>query len=80
MTDKAYPDFEPAWVEDPQNPGSWALHWLNEDGTPGELIGVDRECDVPGIHTPGASLKIQAMPLEKQTARAWHQIPAAPDA
>lgn len=67
---KSYPDNEPAWVESPAD-GSWRLHWLDADGKPAEEIGVLRECDVPGIHTPGAAQRIASMPLSKQLARVW---------
>lgn len=76
MTARSYPDFEPAWVEESDAPGVWALWWI-EDGKPVERIGVDREFDVPGIHTPSALAAIQAMPLEKQAGRMWTQIPAS---
>lgn len=78
MSSKTYPEFEPAWVEDLDSPGTWALRWLDETGKPAELIGVDRECDVPGMHTPGAALKILSMPLDKQAARLWTAIPVQP--
>jgi hypothetical protein len=79
VSGKTYPNFEPAWVEDPASPGSWSLWWLDASGSPLELIGVDSEGDVPGIHTPEALAAIQAMPLDRQTARMWTQIPAPSD-
>lgn len=74
---KSYPENEPAWVEDPERPGKWSLRWLDADGHPAEGIGVDRECDVPGIHTPGALAALHKMPIGKQSARIWNEIPAA---
>jgi hypothetical protein len=77
MARRAYPDFEPAWVEDKDKPGTWALFWLDETGKPSEPIGVARECDVPGIHTPGAVKKIFAMSVSAQHDRMWPSAPSA---
>lgn len=70
MSEQSYPEFEPAWVE-PEGGGASSLKWLGKDGRPGDEIGVVRECDVPGIHTPAAAQQILAMPLDKQAARLW---------
>lgn len=75
MPGRSYPDNEPAWVENPDTPGVWVLWWI-EDGKPVEPIGVDRECDVPGIHTPAAAMALGATSADKQLARLW---PSASD-
>jgi len=76
---KTYPEFEPAWVESDDAPAT--LRWLDADGKPAEEIGVAREGDVPGIHTPEALAKIHAMPHEHQVERAWKtpEAPAKPE-
>lgn len=66
---KSYPDYEPAWVEDKAN-GQWILRWL-KGGKPVEEIGVLREADVPGIHTPQATEAIVGQSIDKQFARQW---------
>jgi hypothetical protein len=77
MSNRSYPGSEPAWVEEPDAPGSWALWWV-EDGKPVERIGVDREGDVPGLHTPTAAFAITGMSLAKQRERSWPEAPGAP--
>jgi hypothetical protein len=36
-----------------------------------EPIGVDRQMDVPGIHTPSVAAEKHSVPLEVQIARMW---------
>lgn len=70
MTERSYPDSEPAWVDDGEHPDRPVLRWL-DDGRPGDEIGVLREIDVPGIHGPAAVNKILSLPVAKQSARLW---------
>jgi hypothetical protein len=71
----SFPDSEPAWVTDPD--GYSAMWWVDPaTGQPVKPIGVDREGDVPGYHTPGAALKIQVLPVDQQQARKWPQTAA----
>lgn len=83
MSDKSYPDFEPAWVESAENPDVWALWWLDKDGKPLEPIGVANENEVPGIHTPAAAERILSLPFERQLNRSWSSVrvePVTPEA
>jgi hypothetical protein len=71
MSDRSYPDAEPAWVDDGEHPGRPVLRWLDESGKPSDEIGVLREIDVPGMNTHAGAQKIQSLPLAKQFERLW---------
>lgn len=61
---------DPAWVSDGDAPA--VLMWVDrETGKPVAPIGVGRECDIPGLHTPGASARVLAVTVEKQHDRMW---------
>lgn len=67
MTPRSFgPDIRAGWYKG-------ELWWIDKDGKPVEKIGVDRECDVPGIHTPEAKAIVLAMPPEQQNAARWPQ-------